>query len=220
MMRAGWTVPDWLREKEWDELQLVTLKIADLKRLPGYSPQMPILIKHRPDSIRHIVEKTITLTVGKKRSFSFLDHDGEQVWCHINDVTLIDVWEDTEKQFQDPKYIKKVSPEQLAEIKESCYKALEQNCPQGMCYIGIEYECSKDFSLQFYTKEYLSSYPECHSGSAFFFLMRLKPDKDTGTHGLPLKGCVMQTPLSPDTVKIPAELFSYQEKRKEWEEQI
>lgn len=220
MMRAGWTVPDWLREKEWEELQLVTLKIAGLKRLPGYSPQMPILIKHRPDSIRHIVEKTITLTVGKKRSFSFLDHDGEQVWCHINDVTLIDVWEDTEKQFQNPKYIKKVSPEQLAEIKESCYKALEQNCPQGMCYIGIEYECSKDFSLQFYTKEYLSSYPECRSGSAFFFLMRLKPDKHTGTHGLPLKGCVMQTPLSPDTVKIPAELFSYQEKRKEWEEQI
>ena len=220
MMRAGWIVPDWLREKEWDELQLVTLEIAGLKRLPKYSPQMPILIKHRPDPVRHIVEKTITLTIGKKRSFHFTDHSGEQIWCHINNVTLIDVWEDTEKQFHDPKYIKKVPPQRLAEIKENCYKALEQNCPQGMCYIGIEYECSKDFSLQFYTKEYLRSYPECHSNSVFFFLMPLKPDQDTGIHGLPLKGCVIQMPVSPDTVKIPAELFSYQEKRGEWEEQI
>lgn len=220
MMRAGWTVPDWLREKEWDELQLVTLEIAGLKRLPGYSPQMPILIKHRPDQIRHFVEKTITLTVGKKRSFSFLDHDGEQVWCHINDITLIDVWEDAEKQFQDPKFIRKVPLERLAEIKEDFHKALEQSCPQGMCYIGIEYECSKDYQLQFYTKEYLSSYPKSQSGSASFLLMRLKPDRKTGTHGLTLKGAVIQTAVSHDTVKIPAELFLYYEKNDEWTETV
>ena len=220
MMRAGWIVPDWLREKEWDELQLVTLEIAGLKRLPGYSPQMPILIKHRPDPICHIVEKTITLTVGKKRSFSFIDHGGDQVWCHINDVTLIDVWEDSEKQFQDPKFIKKIPPERLAEIKEDCRKALEQNCPQGMCYIGIEYECSKDYQLQFYTKEYLASYPKSQSGSASFLLMRLKPDRKTGIHGLPLKGDVIQTVVSPNTVKIPAELFLYYEKNDEWTESV
>lgn len=220
MMRAGWTVPDWLREKEWDELQLVTLEIAGLKRLPKYSPQMPILIKHRPDPICHIIEKTITLTVGKKRSFSFIDHNREQVWCHINDITLIDVWEDTEKQFHDPKFIKKVPPERMAEIKENCHKALEQSCPQGMCYIGIEYECSKDYQLQFYTKEYLASYPKSQSGSASFLLMRLKPDRKTGTHSLPLKGAVMQTAVFPDTVKIPAELFLYYEKKDEWMETV
>ena len=220
MMRAGWKVPDWLREKDWDDLQLTTLVISNLKRLPKYLPDMPITIKHRPDSIQHILEKTVSLTVGKNRSISFTDHTGEQVWCHINRVFLIDAWVDTEKQFQNPKYIKKVTPEQLQLAKEHCFKALEQSCPRQMRYIGIEYECSKDYQLQFYTKEYLSSYPKSSSGSASFFIMHLKPDQKTGTHGLPLKGCVMQTPVSPDTVKIPAELFLYYEKVEEWTERV
>lgn len=220
MMHAGWVIPDWLKNEDWDNLQLVTLTIADVKRLPKYSPEIPITLKHRSNPIQHIVEKTITLTVGKSRSFSFTDHHGDNVQCHINQVTLIDVWEDTEKQFKDPRYTKKLPPERLQEVKENCYKALEQNCPKGMCYIGIEYECTKDLSLQFYSKKYLRSYPESHHGSASFFLMHLKPDKKLGVHGLPLKGCAIQTAVSPDTCTIPAELFSYFEKVEEWEERI
>lgn len=220
MMRAGWVVPDWLREKEWDTLQLVTLHITNLKRLPKYSPKMPITIKHRPDPIRHIVEKTVTLTVGKSRSFHFTDHSGEQVWCHINRVSLIDVWKDMEEQLSNPKYLKKATPEQLREVRKHCYEALEQSVPKGMCYIGIEYECSKDFSLQFYSKEHLRSCPESRSGSASFLMMHLKPDQETGTHGLPLKGNMIQTPVSPDTVRIPAELFLYFERTAERIEQI
>ncbi len=220
MMRAGWKVPDWLKEEEWDNLQLVTLHIADLKRPPKYTPDMPIIIKHRPGHIQHIIEKTVTLTVGKSRTFSFKDHCGEEVQCYINRVTLIDVWKDIERQFQDPRYIKKLTSERLQEAKEHCRKALEQSVPEGMCYVGIEYECSKDISLQFCAKEYLRSYPESHNGSASFLMMNLKPDQETGTHGLPLKGAVIQTPVSPDTVKIPAEMFMYFERTKEWEEQI
>ena len=87
-----------------------------------------------------------------------------------------------------------------------------------MCYIGIEYECSKEIQLQFYSKEFLKSVPETHGGSSTFLLMRVKPDKKIGTHGLPLRGCVIQTPVSPDTTIIPAELFSYLEKAEGWEE--
>lgn len=220
MMRAGWVVPDWLKEKDWEHLQLVTLDIADIKRLPKYSPEMPITIKHRPDPIRHIIEKTVMLTVGKSRSFHFTGHDGDEVWCHINRVTLIDVWKDTEEQFNNPEYLKKVTPEQLQEVKKHCCEALEQSVPKGMCYIGIEYECTKDFSLQFYSKEHLRSYPETHSGSASLLMMRLKPDQKTGSHGLPLKGHVIQTVVSPDTVKVPAELFLYFEKTPEWVEEV
>lgn len=218
MMRAGWTIPDWLKNEEWDNLQLVTLTVANRKRLPRYAPDMPITIVHRPDSKRHFVEKTLTLTVGKRRSFCFKDHTGEDVWCHINRVALIDVWDDAEKEFRDPGFIKKVTPEQLREIKEHCYKALERSCRKGMCYIGVEYECSKDYQLQFYTKEYLNSYPESQNGSASFFLMHLKPDQEKGIHGLLLKGCIMRTAVPPDTVRIPAELFLYYEKPEEWSE--
>ncbi|MCH5273503.1 MAG: hypothetical protein J1E35_07500 [Lachnospiraceae bacterium] len=224
MLRAGWIIPEWLKDEEWDTLQLVTLVFADVKKLPEYSPEMPIIIKHRPDSIRHILEKTITLNVGKSRSFSFVDTYGDKVQCFINNVTLIDVWKDTEEQLKqrlsDTKYTEQFSEEQLQEIKEHCYKALGQSCSRGTCYIGIEYECSKDINLQFYSKEFLKSVPVTHKGSSAFLMMNLKPDKKMGTHNLPLRGSVIQTAVSPDTVKIPAELFLYFEKVDAWEESV
>lgn len=94
MMRAGWTVPEWLKHENWDNLRLVSLTIAGRKKLPGYSSEMPISITHKPGPVRHIVEKSVSLTVGKERSFRFTDHTGDEVWCHINQVSLIDVWED------------------------------------------------------------------------------------------------------------------------------
>lgn len=220
MIDTGWIVPDWLREIDWEDLRLTTLDFSNVRRLPKYSPEMPVTITHRADAVRHIVEKTVTLTVGKCRTFTFTDHNGEEVWCHINKVSLIDVWADTERQLSDPKYIKKVTGERMQEVKELTYQALEQSCPKGACYVGIEYECSKDYQLQFYTKEYLRSRPRVSHGSATFFLMRLKPDQKIGIHGLPLRGAVMDTPLSPDILKIPAELFLYYEKPALWEEQI
>lgn len=89
-----------------------------------------------------------------------------------------------------------------------------------MCYIGIEYECSRDINLQFYSKDFLESYPETHSGSAAFLLMRLKPDKKTGIHGLPLKGYVIDTPFAPDTTAVSVELLFYMEKTQAWEEYV
>lgn len=219
MMSAGWTIPEWLKEEDWENLQLVTLEIANIKKLPEYSPEMPITIVHKPDSARHIIEKTVTLNVGKKQSFHFTDEYGDQVQCHINTVTLMDVWKNTEEQFQDPKLAERLSPEQIQTARKITYDTLEQKCPKGMCYIGIEYECSKNLDLVFHSKQYLKSRPESHHGSASFMLL-LKPDKKTGTHGLLLKGCVIQTPFPPDTTKIPAELFLYYERIDEWTEMV
>ncbi|MCM1047201.1 MAG: hypothetical protein NC433_02100 [Clostridiales bacterium] len=222
MMDAGWNVPEWLKNEEWDRLQLVTLRIDNIKRLPKYSPDMPITVKHGPDWEKHLLNraKTITLEIGKPLSFRFTAHDGEKVQCHINNVTLIDVWEDAGKQFSDAKskYRERFTKEQLQEIERHYYEALEQNCPKGMCYIGIEYECSRDINLQFYSKDYLESYPESHNGSASFVMMRLKPDKKKGTHGMLLKGYAVATPFPPDTTTASVELLFYMEKTEGWEE--
>lgn len=220
MFRAGWIVPDWLKDEEWDNLHLVTLDIADAKALPQYSSGMSITIRHSSCYTECIVEKAITLNVGKSRSFCFADHYGDEVQCYINDVTLIDVWKSAEEQFRDPRLTERFSEEEIQKMKEQYQEMLQQKCPRGMCYFGIEYECSKDFSLQFYSREYLSSVPEVHEGKAVFSVMSLKPDKKTGPHGLPLKGCAIQTPVSPDTAKMPAELFLYLEKIPEWEETV
>lgn len=220
MMSAGWTAPDWLKEENWDNLQLVTLTMAGLDKLPPCPAQTPITIRHAPIPVQHIVEKPVTLRVGKSCSFSFTDACGEQVVCHINNVSLIDVWEDTAKELANPEFTKRIPPEQLQELKEHHYSALNQNCPKGMCYIGVEYECSKNLSLTFYSKQFLSSRPEVHHGTSSFFLMRLKPDRTTGSHGLLLNGCVIQTPVAPDTTVIPAELFLYIDKVPAWVETV
>jgi len=218
MMSAGWIVPEWLKDTDWADLQLVRLNIANVEKLPDYSPDMPITITHSPDSTQHILEKTVTLNVGKSRSFYFMDDYGDSVQCHINSVTLIDVWKNTEEELSDPKLAERFSPEQLEEARKHSYDVLEQCCPKGMCYIGIEYECSKNYNLVFHSKQYLKSRPETHQGSSHFLMMRLKPDQETGTHGLPLKGYVIDTPVSPDATKIPAELFLYYERVNEWSE--
>ncbi len=222
MMDAGWKIPEWLKNEDWDRLQLVSLEIANLKRLPKYSSDMPIMIKHDSVPKKYLLNraKSISLEIGKSISFQFTAHDGEKVQCYINNVLLIDVWEDAKKQFDDSKYREHFTEEQLQEIKNNYYEALRQNCPKGMCYIGIEYECSKNISLHFYAKDFLESYPETHSGSAMFLMMRYKPDKKTGTHGLPLKGYAIDTPFSPDTTTIPAELLFYMEITEAWEEYI
>lgn len=220
MMSAGWTVPEWLKDTDWADLQLVTLRIANMEKLPDYSPDMPISITHSPAPTRHILEKTVTLNVGKSRLIFFTDNYGDSVQCHINSVTLIDVWEDIGEELRDPKLADRFSPEQLEEARKHSYDALEQCCPKGMCYIGIEYECSKNYELVFHSKQYLKSRPETRQRSSHFLMMRLKPDQETGMHGLPLKGCVIQTPVSPDTTKIPAELFLYLERINAWTETV
>lgn len=220
MMSAGWVIPEWLKNEDWNNLQLVTLNISHIEKLPKYSPDIPITIIHKPEPIQHILEKTVTLNVGKTSSFYFMDNYKDKVQCYINNVTLIDVWKHTEEQLSDPKLLERFLPDELQQAKEHSYKALEQNCPKGMCYIGIEYECSKDLNLTFYSKQYLKSCPETHQKSSSFFLMRLKPDKEIGIHNFPLKGCVIQTPVPPNTFKIPAELFLYFEKVETWTETV
>lgn len=220
MMSAGWTVPEWLKDTEWADLQLVTIDIANLEKLPGYSPDMPVTITHSPDSTQHILEKTVTLNVGKSRSLYFTDDYGDPVQCHINNVTLIDVWKETEEELNDLRLSEKFSPEQLEQTRKHLYDALNQCCPKGMCYIGIEYECSKNYDLVFHSKQYLKSRPEPHQGSSHILMMHLKPDQKLGAHGLPLKGCVIQTPVSPDTATIPGELFLYYERINEWTENL
>ena len=57
MMSAGWTVPEWLKDIDWENLMLLTLNIAEAANLPRLTPQTPITITHRPNPIQHIIEK-------------------------------------------------------------------------------------------------------------------------------------------------------------------
>lgn len=179
---------------------------------------MPILIKHGEDSIRQILEKTVTLEVGKRRSFHFIDKKGDKVACYINRVELVDMWKQAEERFRDLRDQQILQPEQLEEMQRSFYSTLENSCPKGMCYMNVEYECTKNMRLQFYSKEYLRSCPEMCGEDSLMIIS--KPEQKTGAHQLPLKGCMIQTVVSPDISKIPAEAFFAFESVEAWKEII
>lgn len=218
MMRAGWIVPKWLREVDFERLRLVQLRMEEGTVLPRYISDMPITIRHRKDTVRHLLEKTVTLSVGKTKRFIFMDHTGEQVTCYINRVLFVDLWKDAEERFADPRYRELVTEEQLEEVRQQYYETLAENCPKGSYYVVVEYECSKEIGLQFYSKEFLRSVPVGNRCSAMLVIW--KPEQALGVHGLPLRGDVLEGPFAADTVKIPAEAFYYLEELPAWEETI
>lgn len=220
LMKSGWEVPEEIKETDWEKLCLVTLTMADISKLPKYSKDMPITIIHDTNHKKCFVEKPIVLEVGKPHEFTFSSDNGEELYCYINNVSLIDIWGEMEEKFNDPNYKEKVTKEELEEIKKVTFETLEQDCPKGMYYINVEYECTKEITLQFYTNEFLQSFPKEHKGSASSMFLRSKPEKDTGTHGLPLNSYMIQTPVSAETVEIPSELLFYIENIPGWEEDV
>ena len=58
MMGAGWTVPEWLKDIDWENLMLLTLNIAEVSKLPHLTPQTPITITHLISMIIHETERT------------------------------------------------------------------------------------------------------------------------------------------------------------------
>lgn len=222
LMDAGWNVPEWLKYEDWGQLQLVTLELESMNKLPKYTLDMLIVIKHQPMSKKHILKKTktVTLRTGKKSAFSFMDSYGDRVQCYINDVALIGVWKDTQDRFDDSRYREHLTQEQIEQMKTSCLEVLEKNCPKGKYFIEFEYECSKEINLQLYTKEYLNSNPESNNGSSTSLIMMTKSDKKLGTHSLPLMSSVLQTPVQAEVKEVKVELVYYMEKVNAWEEVI
>lgn len=211
-MSAGWKVPEWLKTADWETLGLTVFKFSGKEGLPQYSAEMPITFRYRPAPARHIVEKTVAIPIGKSRNFRFQDHEGEWVDCYIDQARLLDVWKQAEETW-------KRAGETSPQMDQRFFKTLERCCPRGMYYTEIEYECGKDLELRFYSKEYLRSRPGGKNGNVGLAVFA-RPDREIGPHGLPLKTCVIDTPVHPDIERIDAELFCCYEKTEPWEETV
>ncbi len=223
MERAGWRLPEGhpFEHESWERLLLTKLEFSlsaeeATHRLPSWENKQVILYldqKIQP----FFVEQPVCISVGKERELNFSLADGRTGVCYINKVYLMDVWEEQEKKFADPRYRERLSEEELEAMKRQFFDVLEENCPKGMCYLGIEYECSLEGNLVFYEKAFLDRRPEEHSGSARMLLMMLRPDEEIGSHNKKLYGCVVQVPLPPDTRQVEVELFQFLQHQKERE---
>lgn len=236
MIEAGWNIPEdsLFYKEDWNRLMLMKYSLKDpMQQIPEFGDSvlaatMGIYFK------TFFVEQRVKLPVASSQEgsecdkimeFTVVEEDGQRRagTCYINRVYLIDVWEEEEKRFADPQYqermLEHMSQEELDTVKQQMFTTLEQHCPRGMYYIGLEYECTPDMSLEFYSSEYLKREQEeptivtgDSSVSVTLMHSRLEPDEELGAHGLKLRGAIIEDPVPQDTKVLWAELFTAHER--------
>lgn len=213
-LQAGWRVAEEspFYRAGWKNLAITCIELREeVDKLPEWKDEAWITYDTVPKD--GAVELPITLEVGETKALNFSMQDGRSATCYINRVYLTDVWAEEEKRFADPAYrermLQHVSEEQLEQMKAQLFEGLTQICPKGMCFPVVEYECTENVGLRFLDRGYLDTIQEPSKGSATSVLMTAKPDAETGSHGLKLRACVIQTPIEPETEQVEAELFSY-----------
>ena len=215
MQQAGWKVSEEspFYHLLWEILAITTIELRDeFDSIPEWKEEIEIL--YDTNFKRYPVEKPVLLECGKTADIAFGLEDGKQAMCYINKIELHDIWAEQDERFADPVYrervLQHISEEEFEKMKEDFYRILEEHCPRGKCYIALEYECSEEnIGLNFYDKECLDSVPQPSSGSCSSMMMHHKPEKETGIHGLKLRGEIIQKPLDKDTESLEAELFCY-----------
>lgn len=215
MCDAGWQVSkeSFFYEVDWNLFSMIRIEFREeFEHLPKWEDEMMAVVDLLPES--NAIEVPVLLECGKTQEIPFLLENGKEAVCYINKVSLMDIWKEEEKRFSDNSYKEKMllhmTEMEFEQMKEQFFRVLEEHCPKGKCYMVVEYECSEeDIGLNFYDREYLEQKPEEKNGSATALLMRVKPDREIGAHGLKLRGGVIQKVLDKGTMELEAELFSY-----------
>lgn len=217
MRQAGWrlTEASVFYEADWEVLAITECELREeYEHLPDVDEPFEISYDVMPTDC--VLELPVTLEVGQEATLSFPMTDGQTAECYINKVYMMDMWAEEEKRFADKEYRERmlahVSEEELEHMKQRLFEALAETCPRGQHYMVVEYECTQDVALRFYDKGYLDTVPQPKAGSASSLVMIAKPEEKLGSHGLKLQGCIIQTPLPPETTRLAAELFSYCER--------
>lgn len=225
MMEAGWSLSENspFYDMDWDMFVVTNIELqGEFDTLPEWTEDMEALVYTEQEG--GLIEQTVRLECGKEAELEFVMDDGRTAHCFLNKIFIFDMWEEQEKKFADPEYkeriLKHISEEEFEEMKRNCFATLEEQGLKGQCYMALYYECDQDLNLDFYDREYLDRVPEPREGSCTSIAVMMRPEQKTGIHGLPLRGTVIQKPVSKDTVSIEAELFSYTKKIEQKVEQL
>lgn len=233
---AGWRLPsehvffrqDWEKQPIW---LMHCSFVCPAEELPDLA-WTKVSVTWQSYPVWYQIEQPVRLVMGDvaedvdgqtKLAFTIRGQDGaaQEGICYINRVGLQDIWKEEEQRFADPEYQKKMlehlSQEEFEELKQSSLEMLEQICPRGMCFPVVEYECTLDVSLEFYTQDYLNAQPK-NCATSITYMQSAK--EAFGTHGLRLRSHVLQSPVPPDTQEVFAELFQAIQAIPEWTEEL
>lgn len=208
-LKAGW-VAIGIEDIDFEEMFLTHIKLrgdGDCNIKPNQKSKLRFVM--RSHTVAYLVEQPVTLTIGEDDQDKIWFSDaktGERLWFQINRVYLMDIHEEMLKNFDDPRMLEHLSPEQISDAKKDIENRILEICPKGMFFPVVEYECEDDVFLQFCGKAYLDDVPK-NNGSSIGIIMG--PDKPIGKQGMKLKSGLIHVPVSADTVQFEAELFHY-----------
>lgn len=127
---------------------------------------------------------------------------------NIQGITLRDVWEDFENIYEHHRLSGAISEADLKHFKEENNKLFQQTCPRGMRFAVVTYEADPEISIECYASEYLEAPVVVHPmGGASAMGFMISSTEGVGSRGLPLKACVIQQPLHPETQRLSFEIF-------------
>ncbi|KPU42469.1 hypothetical protein OXPF_42540 [Oxobacter pfennigii] len=185
---------------------------GEYENIPFGNQMGGVMLRFGNNHIRQYpVGKRMRLNTGRNysRSFQFKDKQSERIHrFYIHRVYLMDIWEEIERSFSDPRHLERMSEVDLLKMKKSFFEQLEVICPRGMYFPVIEYEAEDDISFEFHTVEYLNSRHEILSKNGSIGII-ITPDQPIGRHGMKLKSAVIQSPVSKETEMLYVELLRY-----------
>ena len=153
-----------------------------------------------------LIQKRFRLKSGEYAKPKVVSLTGEaESKVYIHGISLYDVWEDAEKRFEDERYKERFTEDQISQVKQEYFDMLPQLCPKGCVLPLIEYECDKDYQMQFYTTDYLKRVPK-HESTASFWMMR--SDKKTGPMGYRHRICHLEAVEKGFEGELAVELFA------------
>lgn len=199
---GGLEIPEELKYEDWECLALYSYDI-ECSEMPESCDNIELVYRKEPRY--SFVEREFPLKIGEPYDFS-LDGD-RMIQCYINNVYLLDFYDEIEKQCSDPRVTEAYSEEQIADMKGKAIEAAEEQIPREMRYAVIEYECD-GFFLNFDFTTHLNEEIKVITGdpTSSAFIMSAKPDKKYGTHGLPLKAHIIPHPVPESVTEISVEL--------------
>lgn len=152
------------------------------------------------------VHKRLTLKQGEYKRPRVIKLPGdENAEIYIHRVNYYDAWEEEKTRFDNPRY-KQFSEEQLENMRQRHMETLEKTCKKGRVIPLVEYECNKDYQVQFYTLEYLR---RKHESSSSGTIMMFSPDEKTGPLGFRNRACALEAVPADFLGNFKIELFMY-----------
>ncbi|WP_312353764.1 hypothetical protein [Aminipila sp.] len=207
--KRGWN-PDGIEYQSIENLFLTTAEISgEYDCIPDFGENPVLRLTFRCEPKPYWVEQPVTLLIGTEYpdKLYFQDKDlSANHWVQINQVYLLDIWEETMKSFDDPLLAEQFAASERNKHKADFERHFTAICPKDMCFLVIEYECEEDISLRFQSREWLNATIQDNISCMGFLI---KPEKKTGILGLPLKTSIMAEPISKNCVIIDTELVFY-----------